>query len=785
MSIVLFSGCKLTKLVPKDKYLLESNKIKIVNSNEKFPDLAKNIRHKPNRKILGLFKFHLGVYRMGYSLKHPEKNVSHNRKDDVKHKYLLRKYLREKIGEPPAILDTIDVSHSANNLRNYLFNNGYYNANVIYTIKYNEHKRKGYVTYIVDPGQVYKTSAIALSADDADIDMLLNDTLNNTLIREGKGLTVEGIDEERARLALVLRNKGYFDFTKEYIDFELDTIIATKTVKVLITVANRNDTLRFEQKRINRVTVFFDNDEETKRDQKVQLHKNTYFYFNGFPVKPEIIWRNIAIKPDSLFTQTDLEATYTRLSDVSIVKFVDIQFTPAEGDTLNRLNVIIKVRTGFRQSYSIEPQALLSQVNRITNTFGSSTSTYGVANALVYTHKNLFRNTEQFNLTATTRAEFQAFIDTSKKLTLLKYAAFKQSISASLLLPKTRFLKVLEKNKSIISIKTNINLNYQYEYNIDFTRKILSSSYIYQIQYRKTLYYFDLLDVSFSRNNLAANLFDRLKGRSDSAFVALLFADNLITSTSLKFIYSNKATVKGKSYWYIKANALEVGGIVHRGIRRALDTEKSSSEDTSYKLLDVNYYEYVKSEIDIRLNTIINARTSSVFRINAGFGFPFGNQHSLPFDKLFFIGGSNSLRAWRPRTIGPGAYSDPTKSFRVDRSGDIIIQGNAELRFDLIGHGLEGAVFVDAGNIWNLRTKKVIRATDEIFDFRTFIPELAVNTGVGLRFDFQFFMIRLDWGIQVRNPEKSAGERYVIKDIRTKGWLNNYSIVNLGVGYPF
>jgi outer membrane protein assembly factor BamA len=284
--------------------------------------------------------------------------------------------------------------------------------------------------------------------------------------------------------------------------------------------------------------------------------------------------------------------------------------------------------------------------------------------------------------------------------------------------------------------------------------------------------------MSFSKNTLKI----RLDDRTDSAFIQRLFANNLITATGLNFLYSDKNTTQSKTTFFIRTNVIELGGNIHRGVRRLMDNVHNS--DTSYKLLNVDYYNYAKSEIDARCSTIIDENNSTAIRINIGAAYPYGNQKVTPFDKLFFIGGANSLRAWRPRTIGPGAYYESSKNFRIDRAGDLILQANAEYRFDIVNKKLEGAVFFDAGNVWMIRDVNNIDQL-KLFKYKTFISEIAANTGIGMRFDFQFFLFRLDWGMQIHNPEKPIGQTWVIKEFAQNKYFTKYSILNFGIGYPF
>src|SRR5690606_34823976 len=279
--------------------------------------------------------------------------------------------------------------------------------------------------------------------------------------------------------------------------------------------------------------------------------------------------------------------------------------------------------------------------------------------------------------------------------------AIQQSFSLSLSIPKSSILSFLETNKyfrnEIKSIKTNLLLSFLFEKNPDYLRRLFPLTYQYQIQAGQTTWYLNMFEMLFSKNTLNVDI----TNRTDSAFIRQLFSNNIITSTSINFQYNNRKTAKGRTHFYVRANLLEFSGNVHRVLRRLIDTE--NRPDTSYRLLNVNYYNFFKTEFDVRCSTELDEHKSTVIRFNAGMALPYGNQKITPFDKLFFIGGANSLRAWRPRTIGPGAFADDSRSYSIDRAGDIILQANAEYRFDFIDKKVELAFFVDAGNVWLIR----------------------------------------------------------------------------------
>lgn len=781
----MLGACKATKMVPEGSYLLVKNKLKTTDSGNTLfskvlskldDEKALYIKHKPNKSLIVLGRFHLGIYNLVSSKKHPEKNESSK----------LRRKLRE-FGEAPVLLDSTSIIRSQINLRNYLFSKGYFNSDVTYSVEYKG--KKAYVTYYIIPKHPYLVNQVFLSADDADIDSLLNSNLSSTLFAKGKAVELETINLERNRLTNQLRNNGYFDFSKDYIDFELDTNLNTHTVDVIITVSNKNEQERFIRKVIKNVNVIFVNDSETQVDQGRMVYDSINFFFNGFPIHPEVIAKSISIKKGDYFRNNDIENTYTRLSELPVFKFIDINLVNSPEDSLNGLNADIILKTNYRQSFTIEPQGIMSQLNRIQNiNFGN---TFGIANSLIWTHRNLFKNAELFEVSSNTRLETQLLRSTTTNQLQYFNFAVQQSISLSLSIPKSTLLNYVQNRdflwgkikssylkQTVKSIKTNLIFSLLYERNPDYLRRIIPMTYQYQLISKRFTWLLNVFEMSFSKNSLAIDI----SGRADSAFIQRLFTNSLITSSGLSFLYTDKNTTKSRTHFFIRANAIELSGNIHRLIRKAIDN--TNNRDTSYKLFNVNYYNYIKSEIDVRCSTYLSDKASTAFRLNIGLAYPYGNQKITPFDKLFYIGGANSLRAWRPRTIGPGSYAESSKNFRIDRAGDLIMLFNAEVRRDLIDKKVEGALFVDAGNVWLIR-KDVNPNSPKTFDWKGFLAQTGINTGVGIRLDFTYFLFRLDWGMQVYNPEKSLSQAWVIKSFAKDKYFTKYSILNFGIGYPF
>ena len=201
------------------------------------------------------------------------------------------------------------------------------------------------------------------------------------------------------------------------------------------------------------------------------------------------------------------------------------------------------------------------------------------------------------------------------------------------------------------------------------------------------------------------------------------------------------------------------------------------------EIFNVKYSQYARSDFDATYTYILDENNSFAYRTYVGAGLPYGNSVFLPFERRFFVGGSNSLRAWRPRTIGPGSYSDSLNTIALEKTGELMLQGNVEYRFDIIDKVLDGALFVDAGNIWNFR--KDANFVNAEFEWERFYKEFAINSGMGLRFDLTYVVFRIDWGIALHDPSKLEGNRWVVKDFFDERWVFDNTAINFAIGFPF
>jgi outer membrane protein assembly factor BamA len=767
--LLLFaSGCNLKKLVPDDRYRLVHNTIVLKGEYEDGSDMRAQVLHKPNRKILfGAVPFYLWLYKKGTSFRKPDKNETVG----------WRRKFRNDIGEAPVLLDTGLVELSAENLKKYLFNQGYFDNQVEW--EWTGRKKKAAVTYNVQPGKLYRISAVQVDCVHDSIRAISIQALEKAGARNGQPLVFDEMDAWRAAISLAVRNEGYFSFNKEYVRFELDTFRnnAEANVKVFI----QADAIR---KRFIRKVWYELETSETYRGNK--LHDTlmgdqgqTFFILNGYPLNTQSLSRISEFKSGELYRQDHHNNTYANLAATDLFRMIDISFgSVVPGPSSDSMDVVIRMKTAVRQSYSIEPQGIYSpQGSSGTNVNANNVSSYGLAGNFTFTNRNIFRNGEK--LTTNLLGSLEAIISSEDNRRNILYG-FQAGGNANLIISRPLLLEYLLPKADFRQVRTVFSLAYQYEGNPNFIRRTLPASLTYQWTKKQLNWYYTPLEISYNRNRLSPDF--RLKlGSVDSLLVTRIFTDHLITAARLGFIYNSRGTASQGNYWYIRANLLETSGNLHRLIRRSLDEQRRP--DTIYEAFGVRYFQYLRSEFDIRYNVKFDENNAAVFRTAFGLGLPYGNNTVLPFDRRFFTGGSNSLRAWRPRRVGPGSFVDSSGGLLFDRSGELLLQANAEYRFTLLRNFLEGALFLDAGNVWNLKHRGQL--LPGVFEGSRFMSELAVNTGVGLRFDFSFFMIRFDWGIPLRDPSEKPENRWVIRQATNPGFIRDQTALTLGIGYPF
>ncbi len=512
---------------------------------------------------------------------------------------------------------------------------------------------------------------------------------------------------------------------------------------------------------------------DTVRYPGLQINSQRY------PLNGRVIKSILSIDSGNYFSETKWEETYRRLVDLGIFNSVEIQ--GITDYTKKQIDPIIRLKTSPRLSFTAEPQLLYSpQGSSGLNLQTSSQRSFGLAGILSFMNKNVFGNGELFKLSSITSYEAIFKRDDITDI----FTGVQQGIVATLKLPRYSFMDRLDRDNQYDQQSTLFSFSYQFERNQNFTRSSMPASMTLQFRKNNLSWYYTPAEVSYNRNVIDPAFLPQLPAL-DQDFVLRVFTDQIITPTKIGFVYANNQTKPGQLSSFIRMG-VETSGNWHRAYRYLF--EPNYLRDSSYEFFGVNYFQYSKFEAEFRLKQNIDELNSVAFRVNSGVALPYGNSSLVPYDKRYFIGGSNSLRAWQPRTLGPGNTPRGVTSI-IDRSGEFLLEINMEYRFTVVRKLLESAIFLDAGNIWNLSRISTSNPDYGVLHSNSFLSEVALNTGIGFRFDLGIFLFRVDWGWPLRDPSLPINQRWILSESINNSNISKYffdeTAIAIGIGYPF
>lgn len=766
VSILLFSlvplifSCNPTKYVPEDQTLLNKNYIEIDREDINKSDLVPYIKQKPNKRIFGT-RFHLGLY-----------NLSNINKEKWPHGWL------RKIGEEPVIFDGSAADKSREQLEDYIGSKGYFDSRVsdsVLTIK-----RKSDVYYNVNLKSPYTIRNLYYRIADTTIEKLFYFDSLNCLIQRGKPYDVDVLQAERSRFERYVRNLGFYAFSADYISFRVDSTIGGRQVNLYYEVKklmeidnyNRQSYVPHNIYKIKHIYIYPDfvpkdalEGGESYLNSLDTIDYNGYYFVTGqekAQLKYDLILQSLYLKPGSVYNLTNTEQTQSHLMALKAYRLVNIFFSevgaPQESqDSELLLNCHIQLTLLSQQSFNVEIEG--------TNSAGN----FGGALNFIYLHKNLFHGAEQFNMKLKTA--FEAVNQNNKELRGTQEYGFETSLRIpKFLLP---FLKKEDFIKNY-NPSTNILAAFNFQDMPYYTRTMANATFGYN--WAASNYKTHIV------NPLQLNVVKLLSIDSayqaqieNSSYLAYSYRDVLILGGNYSFIFNNQKIQKSRDYVFLRVNAEASGNLLYAASQLAGARKKGDS----YYVFGQPFAQYIRTDFDLRYNLILSEVSSVVYRGFIGVGVPYGNSKAIPFEKQYFGGGANGIRAWQVRSLGPGSFVADADEF-LNQTADIKIEANAEYRFKLFWI-LEGAVFADAGNIWTFY-EDISRPGSE-FRFSTFYKDIAIGTGAGFRFDFSFVTGRIDLGMKLRDPSISDGSRWIFMS-RQYSFRDDFTLV-LGIGYPF
>lgn len=758
LSSLLLGGCTTRKLGPNESLLVHNRIIGAADASQE-EEAATYIRQKPNGKLFGLFRFNLYIYNLANT----------GKKRGYKEKL-------KAIGDAAVIVDSIQTAYSAKQINQFLFSKGYFNNQVSFSST--TKRKKTQVDYRIELNSPYSIDSIGYIIIDNTLDSIYKSTISESLLRRGDRYDESMLQQEQERIYSNMRNNGYYKFLRQYITYRIDSSFQNNTVRLVLKISNPENQLKHQQYTINHVYLHINPDQSYARNVMVKdtMNLGHFYYFdpeNRF--NPNAFSKMLFIKDGERYAQRNTDLTYNRLGDLGVFKFSNISF---QEDSVNqKLNASINL-TPSRQ-FSLRPE--------IEGTFNSGN--LGANGSLGYSDKNVFRGAELFEL------GLKGGLETRRSLADNNLFLYRRQIagSANLYFPKL-FVPFLKANYRFSNPRSFVSLNFAYEKRENFFfRRYLNMALGYDWRDTRTQsHYIKLLDVNVVSSALSPELTQSLINQGNF-YLLRSFVPYFSLGTQYRYI-ENQADPKKpyKDYFYFRFT-IDIAGNSLNAIKQTFKLNQDSTG--AYKVFNLIYYQYFRPEIDIRYYTFINTKNNLAFRFNPGIGFAYGNSKNLPFEKQFFVGGSNSLRAWHARQLGPGTYvpTDALKNnlFLLDRSGDIKLELNAEYRFQLLRSflraKLNGATFVDAGNVWY--RKKETNLPGSEFKLSRLYYDIAIGTGLGVRLDYTFFIFRFDVGLKLKDPFYTANEGWVIERFSDRNFkaANSYTFLsyNFGIGYPF
>lgn len=706
--------------------------------------LQSYLRQTPNSRFMGMGRAKLGFYSA--------QDVTSNKWKD--------RWLR-KMGEEPVIYDSLLTQTSQEQLTQELKNKGYWDATV--EVSATEKDRKTDLTFVVTGNEPYRIKSYKIDIPDDSVMYYLN-RRKTTLPKPGDLFDADMLATERENAAQTLRRRGYYYFQKEALKFEADS--ANHEVDITLKLQDNyslNDSIRrqlFTKQTVSSVTIY-DVAQSMSDDGKLDRADLDTTTIEGFTVihskkscfRPKKLISKVLVLPNRRYNESRVERTYAILNALQATKYVDINFRELGGDSLA---CVVVVAPSKKHSFSVDLEG--------TNSAGD----LGIGLGATYQNKNAFRGAEILKVSA--RGSYEAM----GKLGALRNA-YEVGGNASIIVPEFLMPFMKTEARRRIGGTTEFSVGYNFQQRPEYKRNIANLGMKYAWYVHRTHFVFDLIDINYIYLPWISETF-RSQYLTPSSSIRYSYEDHFIMRLGLGIQNSNKRTNSTtQSFYTLRSNISTAGNLLY-GISNAIGQKKS--DDGQYHIFNIAYSQYVKGDFDFTYNQYINKNMRLVFHGGIGVAFPYGNASIIPYEERYFSGGANSVRGWAVRTLGPGRYANSGSVDYMNQSGDIRLDLNAELRFKLFWK-IYGALFVDAGNIWTIKDYE--EQAGGYFQFSTFYKEIACSYGIGIRADFDYFVIRLDMGVKLYEPSGTTTSERWRTDLT---WQNDFAL-HFAVGYPF
>jgi hypothetical protein len=835
LTALIIFGCDITKRVPTGKNLLTKNDIYVDGKKDNSEDVFNQLYQKQNTTILG---YHLRLNL--YNLAKPKsdslfkaKMIKYPNRYYHKAKWLSKKQVKRlgesffysgiddflrKTGEAPVILDTSSTRKSLRRLKSYYFNKGYFDVTTSSKLD-SIGPKKVKLKYDIVNGKPYIIDTLSAQISSHPLDSIYQLRKSNSVLKTGQQFDKSKFDEEKIRITEDFRNNGAFRFQQNYVTFDLDTIVKKHLVNVELFVENESIRIEdslfskpFELYKISKVNIFTDynpNIPNAKITDSLTYKDFTLYGVNKIKYRPKAITDGVFVAKGNYYADNKNALTSRYLSNLKVFNYPLIQYIEDKSQKNGLIaNVFLPPRDKYTYHYSVD----FSHSN--IQDFGISGNTF------LYI-RNVFNGAETFDI------GFRGNIGSSKDLANPNNTFFNLSeigVDANLNFPRLFLPFKTDKiiPKTMIPF-TKFSIGYSKQTNIGLDKLNFTSSLAYNWTPKKTVSYkFELFNIQFVKNLNPANYYNIYKssyntinniaqnytvnptyldsngnlivqngvlgftydaltnpslGLSDTDIKSVLSIEerrqrltenNLVFASSISFSKTSQKDLFDNDFYTFKTKIESAGNFLSLFARASKQLKNQNGANT---IFDVEFSQYIKTEFEYIKHWDLSRKKVLATRAFFGVAFPYGNSKSIPFSRSYFAGGSNDNRAWQSYSLGPGGSS----SFLDFNEANMKLMISNELRFSIFKK-LNGALFIDTGNIWNV----LDNTTFEPSIFRNFksLENIAIGTGYGLRYDFNFFILRFDMGFKTYNPARKEDKWF--KEMRF-----DKSVINIGINYPF
>ena len=758
--ITLFVSCSIRKFVPENEMILKKNVVEIHSKDVDFTksDINPYIVQSSNPKILGVMPLTWVYYKT----------------ENKKNRKVIN-WINETVGEKPVYFNNDLKENSVAQISKYLNDIGYFNSGISTVIKNKRGIAKVY--YGIYPKTPYIVDSISYKIPDSTIYNYVKEIEETLPIQQGDIYNAFKLDDERDMISEHLKNNGYFYFTKDYIFMEIDTNFNNRRANINIRIDNvlnpsTQKTINHKQYKINNIYIYpkgniANNISADTTRYTFELNKhlgNETFYF-VYDKDPQIRFKTfdniIQIHSGRLYNLHQVTQTYKALNNLKIYNLNNIDFEAVESDndSINLLDCNIILNRAKVNFYSLQLEG--------TNSSGD----LGILGSFTYRNKNIFKGSEIFNISLRAGTQAQSVLDDEGNTSLFNTKEF--GIETSVFFPKFLSPVKLRNFTKEYQPRTTLTLGYNFQARPIYTRQITLLTYGYN--WMKNKYEQHVL-TPITLNSVKVDptpSFEEILEQETNQRIKDQYTSHLIFGLDYTYIYNNQNVRFLQDFFYFKANIQSSGNL----LSAFNNTSLIKTVDNYHEIAGIRYAQYIRFAFDFRYFKYIVGENQIASRFMIGAGVPYGNSNDMPFEKSFYAGGSNGMRGWQFRELGPGTFNNPD-DLNIERIGDIQLELNLEYRFPI--HSIfKGAIFTDIGNIWTMRDNETFKGGQ--FHFNTFYKQLAADFGIGIRLDIgSFLLLRVDAAAPIVNPAYPEGERWRISKLQ----FNDF-ILNFGIGYPF